>query len=74
MPRSGHCKVKDTYLCNLIEITNMENLFSIEFVKVFSARSNVCEFLFPYSLGKAVYYQSFWSLSRSYIKHSVDLN
>lgn len=56
IPKTSNYKVKDMCLCSLIEITNMEILFSVKFVKVFSARSNVCECLFSYSLGKTVYY------------------
>lgn len=46
-------------VCSWIEITTMNILFSVEIVRVSSARSNVCECPFPYSLGKAVYYQNF---------------
>ena len=51
IPRNGNYKVKDMCLCNLIEITNMEILFSVGFVKVSSARSNVCECVFSLDPG-----------------------
>lgn len=55
--RSGHCRVKITYVRNLIEITNLEMLFSIKCIAISSAKSNACTYLFSCSLDKTVYYQ-----------------